>query len=114
MRSKPFMRSIVVAAGCMSLALAAHAQTSTAPSQPLPTPPPLVEQPGNAGNTTSNLADMTVTRNGTAVREEPNDGSQLLASLNEGTKVLAIGTAGGWTHVIVGGTDGYVNAQSLK
>jgi hypothetical protein len=29
-------------------------------------------------------------------------------------KVLAIGSSGGWTHLIVGGTDGFVSSQALK
>jgi hypothetical protein len=123
----------VIVAGCILLAVAAQAQTSTAPSDALPspsqlgepaqpgepgqatiTPPPVNDQPGNASAKGSNLSDMTITRDGTEVRETPDGGSRLLGRLDAGVKVLAIGTSGEWTHIIVGGTDGFVSSQALK
>jgi hypothetical protein len=132
------MRSmfVLVAIGCLSLAVMAHAQTSDVPSDalppqgapmpsdapggalppgtPLPPIPTPVAQPGNAGTPTSNLSEMTVIQDGTVVREAPDETSRLLSSLYAGNKVLALGTAEGWTHVIIGLADGYVRTQLLK
>ena len=120
----------IAAAGCILLAVAAQAQTSTdtlpspsqmgepaqpgEPGQATITPPPMNDQPGNASAKGSNLSDMTITRDGTEVRETPDGTSQLLARLDAGVKVLAIGSAGGWTNIIVGGTDGFVSSGALK
>ena len=125
-----------IAAGCILLAVAAQAQTSTdalpspsqmgepsqlgqpaqpgEPGQATITPPPMNDQPGNASAKGSNLSDMTITRDGTEVRETQDGGSRLLGRLDSGVKVLAIGSSGGWTHIIVGGTDGFVSSQALK
>jgi hypothetical protein len=124
------MRSklVVLAVGCLSFAVMAHAQTSDAPSEAMPTPvapneaspppvealPPPVATPGNAGTPTSNLSELTVIHDGTEVREGPDESSRLLSTLYAGNKVLALGTAEGWTHVIIGLADGYVRSQLLK
>ena len=130
------MRSklVLAAVGCLSLAVMAHAQTSDVPSDalqppaapygatdapggalppdtPLPAIPPPVAQPGNAGTPTSNLSEMTVIHDGTVVRETPDESSRLLSTLYAGNKVLALGTAEGWTHVIIGLADGYVRSS---
>lgn len=133
-------RIAILAAGCVLLALAAQAQTSmTAPDlssggtppvatgETLPSPaeasqlnssplkpPPTIDQPGNPSSPTSNLSEMTVARDGTPVRETPSNDAQLLATLDTGTQVLVIGKADGWSHLLVGGTDGYVASDSLK
>jgi len=57
---------------------------------------------------------MTVIQDGTVVREAPDETSRLLSSLYAGNKVLALGTAEGWTHVIIGLADGYVRSSLLK
>ena len=72
------------------------------------------DQPGNPGSPNSNLVDMIVTRDGTEVRETPSATAQLLGHLDTGTQVLVIGSADGWSHVLVGGTDGFVHSDSLK
>jgi hypothetical protein len=133
------MRSklVLVAVGCLSLAVMAHAQTSDTPidamqppaapygatdapggalppGTPLPAIPPPVAQPGNVGTPTSNLSEMTVIHDGTVVRETPDESSRLLSTLYAGNKVLALGTAEGWTHVIIGLADGYVRSSLLK
>jgi hypothetical protein len=128
---------VLVAVGCLSLAVMAHAQTSDVPSDAMPPPgastgatdapggalppntplqpiPPPVATPGNVGTPTSNLSEMTVIQDGTVVREGPDETSRLLSTLFAGNKVLALGTADGWTHVIIGLADGYVRAQLLK
>ena len=133
-------RFAILTAGCMLLAVAAQAQTSMTPpdlsqgdqapvstGETLPSPseasqlnsnpikaPPTIDQPGNPTSPTSNLAEMTVARDGTQVRETPDNTAQLLASLDTGTQVLVIGKENGWSHVLVGGTDGYVSSDSLK
>ena len=81
------------------------------PLEPIPAP---VATPGNAGTPTSNLSELTVIQNGTVVREEPDESSRLLSTLYAGNKVLALGTAEGWTHVIIGLADGYVRSSLLK
>jgi hypothetical protein len=133
------MRSklVLVAVGCLSLAVVGHAQTSDAPSDsmqpptapygatdapggalppgtPLSALPPPVATPGNAGTPTSNLSELTVIQDGTVVREDPDESSRLLTTLFAGNKVLALGAADGWTHVIIGLSDGYVRSQLLK
>lgn len=133
------MRSklVLAAVGCLALAAMAQAQTSDMPTDTLAPPtapygatdapggalpptvtlPPIpapVAQPGNAGTPTSNLSEMTVIRDGTVVREAPDESSRLLSTLYAGNKVLALGTADGWTHVIIGLADGYVRAPLLK
>jgi hypothetical protein len=85
-------------------------QLNSAPIQP----PPSLDQPGNAGSPNSNLTDMVISRDGTEVRETPNSNGQLLARLDTGTQVLVIGNADGWSHVLVGGTDGFVHSDALK
>jgi hypothetical protein len=133
------MRSKLVLAviGCLGLAVVAQAQTSDAPSDgmqppmapygatdapggalppgtPLPAIPPPVATPGNAGTPTSNLSELTVIRDGTVVRETPDESSRYLTELFAGNKVLALGSADGWTHVIIGLADGYVRTSLLK
>jgi hypothetical protein len=125
----------ILAVGCLLLAAAAQAQTSpnqpeTAPastgetlaspdeagqlnSAPI-TPAPSLDQPGNPGSPNSNLVEMIVARDGTEVRETPDATAQLLGHLDTGTQVLVIGNADGWSHVLVGGTDGFVHSDSLK
>jgi len=89
----------IIAAGCILLAVAAQAQTSTdalpspsqmgepaqpgEPGQATITPPPMNDQPGNASAKGSNLSDMTITRDGTEVRETPDGGSRLAGSMSE-------------------------------
>jgi uncharacterized protein YgiM (DUF1202 family) len=128
-------RFAILAAGCVLLAVATQAQTSMTQTEtpPAPTgetlpspaeasqlnstpikPPSTIDQPGNPDSPTSNLSEMTVARDGTEIREMPDKGSQLLASLDTGTQVLVIGKANGWSHVLVGGTDGFVTSDSLK
>jgi len=131
------MRSklVLAAIGCLGLAVMAHAQTSDVPDalppmgapapsdapggalppntplQPIPAP---VATPGNAGTPTSNLSELTVIQDGTVVRETPDESSRFLTSLFAGNKVLALGSADGWAHVIIGLADGYVRSQLLK
>jgi hypothetical protein len=130
---RPSLR--ILAVGCVLLPAAAQAQTipnqpeappaSTGEVLPSPdeasqlnsapiTPPPSLDQPGNPGSPNSNLVDMIVTRDGTEVRETPDATAQLLGHLDTGTQVLVIGSADGWSHVLVGGTDGFVHSDSLK
>jgi hypothetical protein len=35
-------------------------------------------------------------------------------TMGVGTKVMTLDSADGWTHVIAGGADGYINSDSLK
>ena len=93
--------------------LASPDEASQLNSAPI-TPPPSLDQPGNPGSPNSNLVDMVITRDGTEVRETPNATAQLLGHLDSGTQVLVIGSADGWSHVLVGGTDGFVHSDSLK
>jgi hypothetical protein len=133
------MRSklVLAAVGCLAFAVMAQAQTSDVttdsmqpptapygatdapggvlpPGTPLPAIPPPVATPGNAGTPTSNLSELTVIQNGTVVRETPDESSRYLTTLFAGNKVLALGSADGWTHVIIGLADGYVRTQLLK
>ena len=133
------MRSklVLAAVGCLAFAVMAQAQSSDGPSDsmqaptapygatdapggalppttPLPAIPPPVATPGNAGTPTSNLAELTVIQDGTVVRETPDESSRYLTTLFAGNKVLALGSADGWTHVIIGLADGYVRTQLLK
>jgi len=133
------MRSklVLAAVGCLAFAVMAQAQSSDVPSDsmqppmapygatdapggalppgtPLPAIPPPVATPGNAGTPTSNLSELTVIQDGTVVRETPDESSRYLTTLFAGNKVLALGSADGWTHVIIGLADGYVRTQLLK
>ena len=127
----------IIAVGCVLLSAGARAQTQAIPNQPETapastgetlaspdeanqlnsapiTPTPSLDQPGNPGSPNSNLVEMIVTRDGTEVRETPNATAQLLGHLDTGTQVLVIGSADGWSHVLIGGTDGFVHSDSLK
>jgi hypothetical protein len=57
---------------------------------------------------------MTVSEPNTAIRSAPDAGSQVLGTTGVGTKVMTLDSADGWTHVISGGADGYINSDSLK
>ncbi|HXU58558.1 MAG TPA: hypothetical protein VN710_07395 [Verrucomicrobiae bacterium] len=128
---------VLAAVGCLSFAVMAHAQTSDTPTDAMQPPaapygatdapggalppntplspiPPPVATPGNVGSPTSNLSELTVIQDGTVVRESPDESSRLLSTLYAGNKVLALGAADGWTHVIIGLADGYVRSQLLK
>ena len=127
----------IIAVGCVLLSAGARAQTQAIPNQPETapaptgetlaspdeasqlnsapiTPTPSLDQPGNPGSPNSNLVEMIVARDGTEIRETPNATAQLLGHLDTGTQVLVIGSADGWSHVLVGGTDGFVHSDSLK
>ena len=63
-----------------------------------------------------NVADQEMTVVGTAVnvRQHPTSNSKVLAKLNSGAKVMAVGSSGSWTRVKINGTDGYISTRFLK
>jgi uncharacterized protein YgiM (DUF1202 family) len=105
-------RIIIVALGCVLFTSASWAQTTSLQAFP---PPFRVPQPAdinpNADQTTS---QRTVSEPNTEIRAAPGTDSQVLGTTGVGTKVMTLDSAGGWTHVISGGADGYINSDSLK
>jgi uncharacterized protein YgiM (DUF1202 family) len=57
---------------------------------------------------------MTVSDEEAAIHSAPGENSQVLNSIEFGTKVRVLGSANGWTHVIAGGSEGYISSDSLK
>jgi uncharacterized protein YgiM (DUF1202 family) len=57
---------------------------------------------------------MTVSDPNTAIHSAPGADSQVLGTTGVGTKVMTLDSADGWTHVISGGAEGYINSDSLK
>jgi mannosyl-glycoprotein endo-beta-N-acetylglucosaminidase len=57
---------------------------------------------------------MTVSTEQTELRVSPNANATALETFSFGTKVTVIGTTGGWSHVNIGGRDGYISSQFLK
>ncbi len=101
------MRSLLVAviAGGAVLATvgAGHAGALGIPRPSLPSP-------------YVSIADQEMTVMGTAVnlRSKPSTAGKVLAKLNNGAKVMVVGTSGSWTHVKYKNLDGYVSSRYLK
>jgi len=60
------------------------------------------------------MQEMTVTDPETALRSGPDENSQALGSIGFGTKVTVLDSGNGWTHVIAGGSEGYISSGSLR
>jgi Bacterial SH3 domain. len=63
-----------------------------------------------------NVADQEMTVVGTAVnvRQHPTSNSKVLTKLNNGAKVMAVGSSGSWTRIKINGMDGYISTRFLK
>ncbi len=101
---------VIVAIGCV-ITTASWAQTT--PMQAFP-PPYQVPQPADISPAPAQPGEMTVSDPETAIRSAPGEDSRVLSSIGVGTKVLVLDSANGWTHVIAGGTEGYISSNSLK
>jgi hypothetical protein len=110
----PTMRSffVVLAVGCASLASEAVSQTF--PSTSLQAFPAPFRVPQPADINPNPASRMTVSSEETELRVSPNANATALETFSFGTKVTALGTTGGWSHVDIGGRDGYISSQSLK
>jgi len=99
-----------LAAGAVLLALAA----GTASAGVITTP----ALPAAPGYTTvaATTSTMTVSHSYAHLREKPTTKSTLLATLKHGTKVEVLDKVddGKWTHVKVGGKEGYISTSLLK
>ena len=104
---------VVLAVGCALIASDAVSQTLPTTSLQAFPPPFRVPQPADINpNSTSR---MTVSTEQTELLLAPNANATALETFDFGTKVTVMGTTpDGWTHVNVGGRDGYINSQSLK
>jgi uncharacterized protein YgiM (DUF1202 family) len=62
------------------------------------------------------VADQEMVVTGTAVnlRAKPATTGKVLAKLNSGAKVTAVGSSGSWTHVKYKTLDGYISTRFLK
>ena len=103
-------RIFIVALGCVLLSTGSMAQTSSLQAFPFRVPQPADINP-NADQTPS---QMTVSEPNTSIRSAPGADSQVLGTTGVGTKVMTLDSAGGWTHVISGGADGYISSDALK
>ena len=103
--------AVTAAVGFVILATPAWAQTS-----PLQAYPPLsrVPQPSDISPAPQHSQEMTVSDPETAIRSAPDEDSPVLGSIGFGTKVTVLDSADGWTHVIAGGSEGYVSSGSLR
>jgi Bacterial SH3 domain len=108
------MRSVffVLAVGCASIASDAVSQTF--PSTPLPAlyPPYAVPQPADINPTPA--SQMTVSTEQAELRVAPNANATALGTFSFGTKVTVMDATDGWSHVNIGGRDGYISSQSVK
>jgi uncharacterized protein YgiM (DUF1202 family) len=105
-------RVLILALGCVLLSTGSMAQTTSLQAFP---PPFRVPQPADINpNADQTPSQMTVSEPDTAIRSAPGADSQVLGTTGVGTKVMTLDSAGGWTHVISGGADGYISSDSLK
>ena len=102
---------VMVAVGCVLFTTASWAQTTSMQAFP---PPFRVPQPADVSPAAAQTGEMTVSDPSTAIRSAPGADSQVLSTMGVGTKVMTLGSADGWTHVIAGGTEGYISSDSLK
>ena len=101
----------IAAGGCIILASATWAQTS--PLQAFP-PASKVPQPADINPAPQQMQEMTVTDTEATLRSGPDEDSQALGSIGFGTKVTVLDSGNGWTHIIAGGSEGYVSSGSLR
>jgi uncharacterized protein YgiM (DUF1202 family) len=101
------MRVLMVA---IAMGITSIVSLGSAQAAPLGTPvfaPPSLLQ---------NVADQEMTVVGTAVnvRQHPTSNSKVLTKLNNGAKVMAVGSSGSWTRIKINGMDGYISTRFLK
>jgi mannosyl-glycoprotein endo-beta-N-acetylglucosaminidase len=101
------MRVLMVA-----LVMGATSIASLGIARAAPLGTPVVAQP----SLLQMVADQEMTVMGTAVnvRQHPTTGSKVLTKLNNGAKVMAVGSSGSWTRVKINGMDGYISTRFLK
>ncbi len=103
------MRVLMVAIVMGATSIASLGVAQAAPlGTPTFAPPSLLQNVADCG-------DGFVT--GTAavnVRQHPTSSSKVLAKLNSGAKVTAVGSSGSWTRVKINGMDGYISTRFLK
>ena len=109
------MRSVfvVLAVGCASIASDAVSQTLPATSLQAFPAPFRVPQPADINPNPA--SQMTVSTEQTELRVSPNANATALETFSFGTKVTVLGTTtDGWSHVNIGGREGYIMSQFLK
>ena len=101
------MRVLMVALVMGATSIASLGIAQAAPlGTPVVAPPSLLQM----------VADQEMTVMGTAVnvRQHPTSSSKVLAKLNSGAKVMAVGSSGSWTRIKINGMDGYISTRFLK